>query len=56
VLLDRLWELVRLLSKAHSAAHLYEKLTRMSDAALARRGLSRSDLPRVAYHELTKEL
>lgn len=53
-LLDRLSEIWSILSHARSAAHLYEELSRKCDSALAKQGLKRSDLPRVAYHELTK--
>ena len=53
-LLDRLSEIWSILSQAHSAAHLYEELSRKCGSALAEQGLKRSDLPRVAYHELTK--
>ena len=55
-LLDQLSQICRLLSQAHSAAHVYETLSRKCDAALAERGLRRSDVPRIAYYELTKWL
>lgn len=47
-------ELLSILSQALSAAHNYEQMSRQCNAALAQRGLKRSDLPRVAYSELTK--
>jgi|RhiMethySRZTD1v2_1073278.scaffolds.fasta_scaffold264168_4 hypothetical protein len=55
-LLDRLSEIWSILSQAYSAAHLYEELSRKCDSALAEQGLKRSDVPRAAYHELTKRL
>jgi hypothetical protein len=54
-LLDRLSQTLSVLSQANSAAHLYAELSRKCDAALAEQGLRRSDVPRLAYHELTKE-
>jgi hypothetical protein len=53
-LLDRISEIWSILSQAHSATHLYEELSRKCDSALAEQGLKRSDVPRAAYHELTK--
>jgi hypothetical protein len=47
-------EILSILSQALSAAHHYEQLSRQCDAALAKRGLRRADLPRAAYCELTK--
>lgn len=55
-LIDRLSEIWSILSQAHSAAHLYEELSRKCDSVLAVHGLKRSDVPRVAYQELTKGL
>ena len=55
-LLDLLSEIWSILSQAHAAAHLYEELSRKCDSALAEQGLKRSDVPRAAYHELTKGL
>jgi hypothetical protein len=55
-LLDRLSEIWSILLQAHSAAHLYEELRSKCDSALAEQGLKRSDVPRAAYHELTKGL
>ncbi len=56
LLLERLSEIWSILSQAHSAAHLYEELSRKCDNTLAEQGLKRSDVPRAAYHELTKGL
>jgi hypothetical protein len=55
-LLDRLSEVWSILSQAHSAARLYEELSRKCDGALTEQGLKRSDVPRSVYHELTKGL
>jgi hypothetical protein len=38
------------------AAHFYEDLSRQCDAALAQQGLRRTDLLRIAYDQLTREL
>jgi hypothetical protein len=54
-LLDRLWSILWLLRQAHSAAHLYEELSRRCDAALAQQGLRRTDVLRVVHNELTRE-
>jgi len=52
--LERFGEILSILSQAQSAAHQYEQLNRLCDAALAERGLKRADLPRAAFRELTK--
>jgi hypothetical protein len=55
-LLERFSQVLSLLSQAHSAAHFYEDLSRQCDAALAQQGLRRTDLLRIAYDQLTREL
>ena len=39
------------LGSARRAASAYQRLSRMSDAELARRGYSRADLPRIAMKQ-----
>src|SRR5262249_22687028 len=53
-LLDRLSEILSILSQAHSAAHFYEELSRKGDSAPAEQGLKRSDVRCVAYNDLRK--
>ena len=36
---------------ARAMAHLYDVLSAMSDAGLARRGIKREDIPRIAVNE-----
>ena len=52
--LESLPEILSILSQALVVAHHYEALSGQCNAALAQRGLKRSDLPRAAYNELTK--
>jgi hypothetical protein len=42
-------------AKARGAAILYEELSRLSDAELARRGLRRADLPRYIFETLHRK-
>jgi hypothetical protein len=49
VLVDAL----RIMSRALEAAHAYEMLRAASGRSLARRGLTRSDVPRTVYRVLT---
>jgi hypothetical protein len=48
-------EVFWIFSRAMDAAHTYEALRPMSDAALAERGLTRADLPRAVFRKLTQE-
>ena len=54
-LIGRIKEILAIFSRAMDAAHTYEELKPMSDAALAERGLTRADLPRAAFRKLTQE-
>jgi hypothetical protein len=54
-LIERAGEILSICRQAADAAHDYERLKSMSDAELARRGLSRSELPRVVFDKLTQE-
>jgi hypothetical protein len=42
-------------AKARGAAILYEELSRLSDAELARRGLRRADLPRYIFKTMHRK-
>jgi hypothetical protein len=48
-------EIAGICSRASEAAHHYESLRPLSDAALAAKGLERSGLPRAAFEKLTGE-
>lgn len=52
---ERILELLRIMSRAASAAHYYEAMRYQSNAHLKQKGLRRSDLPRAAYKILTEE-
>ena len=54
-LIERAGEIVSICWQAADVAHEYEKLRSMSDAELARRGLKRSELPRVVFDRLTAD-
>jgi uncharacterized protein YjiS (DUF1127 family) len=41
--------------RSQAASHQFEELNRLSDDALAARGLRRADLPRAAFRALTGE-
>jgi hypothetical protein len=53
-LLERTKEIIGIYQRANAAAQEYEQLKPQSDEELAARGLSRTDLPRKAFDELTK--
>jgi uncharacterized protein YjiS (DUF1127 family) len=53
--LSRIAEILQILGRAADAAHHYERLRAMSDAALADRGLTREDIPRAALKKLTDD-
>jgi hypothetical protein len=52
-LIDRIVEVMAICSRATAAAHFYEEHKAMSDAALAERGLERSQLSSAAFDKLT---
>jgi hypothetical protein len=54
-LIERAGEVLRICRQGADAAHDYQRLKSMSDAELARRGLKRSELPRVVFDKLTQE-
>jgi hypothetical protein len=54
-LFRRIKETLGICSRAAEAAHHYEALRPLSDAALAQRGLTRAELPRSAFEKLTGE-
>jgi hypothetical protein len=54
-LIERAGEIIAICRQAADAAHDYERLKSMSDAELAKRGLKRSELPRVVLERLTTE-
>jgi hypothetical protein len=54
-LMRRILEVLRICSRASEAAHHYEQLKRLSDQALAAKGLKRADLPRAAFDKLAGE-
>jgi hypothetical protein len=51
-LLQHIVEAVDACARANAAAQYYEELKSMSDEALAKRGLTRADLPRAAFDRL----
>jgi hypothetical protein len=53
--LHRLREVLAICARARVAAHQYEELKPLSEADLAEKGLTRSDLPRAAFRKLTGE-
>jgi hypothetical protein len=53
--LQRLREILSICARARVAAHHYEELKPLSEADLAEKGLTRSDLPRAAFRKLTGE-
>jgi hypothetical protein len=53
-LLEALIDALRMASRALAAAHYYETLRVASDQMLARRGLTRGDVPRAVYRMLTR--
>jgi hypothetical protein len=54
-LLRAIRDVFLIMARARAAAQLYAELSRKCDTDLADRGLKRSDLPRAAYNELTRE-
>lgn len=52
-LADRVIDLIAVCSRANDAAHHYANLKRLSNQALANRGLTRIELPRAAFIRLT---
>ena len=50
---DQLQEIWAICSRAQAAAHLYGAHKPLSGQALAKRGLTRADLPRAAFRALT---
>jgi uncharacterized protein YjiS (DUF1127 family) len=55
-LIASIWEVLHICSRATEAAHYYEELRSMSDAALADRGLTRKGLPREVFWKLTDDI
>lgn len=51
-MIERVGEILTVFRQAADAAHDYERLKRMSDAELAKRGLKRSELPRAILDKL----
>jgi hypothetical protein len=47
-------EVLAICANAWAAANMYEELSRLSDAELARRGISRGDLHRHTHRALTQ--
>lgn len=54
-ILARAREVLSVCTRSQAASHHFEELNRLSDDALAARGLSRADLPRAAFRALTGE-
>jgi hypothetical protein len=46
-------EILSIFTRARGAANFYEELKPQSEADLAEKGLTRSDLPRAAFRKLT---
>lgn len=53
--LARAIEVFAVTARACTAAHYYEELVRLSDDELASRGLTRTDVPRAAFHFLAAD-
>jgi hypothetical protein len=53
--LQRLKEVLSICARARAAAHHYEELKPLSGADLAEKGLTRADVPRAAFRNLTGE-
>jgi hypothetical protein len=52
-MLSVLREILSIFTRARGAANYYEELKPQSEADLAEKGLTRSDLPRAAFRKLT---
>ena len=50
---DRARDVWAICSRANDAAHTWEELNALSDDELARRGLRRADVARIAFDKLT---